>query len=225
LNLDSGNQGDLLPFISFMRDRGWFHRPFPAVFQPARLSAYSDRSAFLRVRELSGEAFETMRQTARTAVGGDIAVEESEVPDGFPYPRTSVCAALADDSVVIGAEGGLYRCGLQVGEAHRRVGDITPLSSRALPVLIASGGGEGGGDDAAWWAAFDPTSLPTCQRCSFLPICWAGCPKRHLDHDSHAIAEQGAYWRRNLGRLVAEGVGEEVVGATAFDEQAQFRDG
>lgn len=222
LNLDHGNQGDLLPFIAFMRERGWFDRPFPAVFQPARISAFSDRSAFLRPRELPGEVFEELRAKARAAIGGGIAVEESEVPDGFPYPRTSVCAALADDSVVIGADGGLYRCGLQVGEPHRRVGSLSQHSSRALPVLSPRPDTEA--EDRAWWNAFDPTVLPTCRRCSFLPVCWAGCPKRHLDRDSHAIAEQGAYWRRNLARLVADGVREELVRPVIFDEASQFRD-
>src|SRR5207248_9209388 len=54
--------------------------------------------------------------------------------------------------------------------------------------------------DDLWWQQFDPTGLPTCSRCSFLPICWGGCPKKHLEQDEHAIAEQGAYWRKNLPR-------------------------
>ncbi len=223
LNLDQGNRGDLLPFIAFMRERGWFDRRFPVVFQPARISAFSDRSAFLRQRELPGEVFEAMRTTARAAIDGSIALEESEVPDGFPYPRTSVCGALANDSTVIGADQGFYRCGLQVGERHRLVGRLGAAPARALlPILDA---GDGAGGDAAWWAAFDPTELPTCSRCSFLPVCWAGCPKRHLDGDRHAIAEQGAYWRRNLPRLVAEGTGEVLADDQPLDLPAQFRDG
>lgn len=222
LNLDHGNQDDLLPFISFMRVRGWFDRPFPAVFQPARISAFSDRSAFLRSRELPADTFEALRAEARAAIDGSIAVEESEVPDGFPYPRTTVCGALADDSVVIGADASLYRCGLQVGEYHRRTGGLGDLHPRALPILADQK--NDGADDATWWAAFDPTQLPTCRRCSFLPVCWAGCPKRHLDGDQHAIAEQGAYWRRNLARLVTEGVGEYLSTALVFDDTAQFRD-
>jgi hypothetical protein len=95
-------------------------------------------------------------------------------------------------------------------------------SSRALPVLSPQPDTEV--EDRGWWNAFDPTVLPTCRRCSFLPVCWAGCPKRHLDRDSHVIAEQGAYWRRNLARLVADGVREELVRPVIFDEASQFRD-
>jgi uncharacterized protein len=224
LNLDQGNRGDLLPFIAFMRERGWFGRRFPAVFQPARISAFSDRSKFLRPRELPGDVFETMRATARAAIDGRIALEESEVPDGFPFPRTSVCGALANDSTVIGADKALYRCGLQVGEQHRKVGHLGPVAAPALLPVLSSGSGAGAGDED-WWAEFDPTQLPTCRGCSFLPVCWAGCPKRHLDGDSHAIAEQGVYWRRNLPRLVAEGTGEILTYDLPLDLEAQFRDG
>ena len=222
LNLDRQNQSDLIPFVEFMRQRGWFTKPFPAVFQVARVSAFSERSAFLRQHEIAGEAFESLRAAARDTVGGAITMEESEVPDGFPYPRTSVCGALANDSAVIGADGGLYRCGLQVSEPHRRVAQLAHLKVRLLPMLSTAG--DPVEADSAWWTTFDPTELPTCSRCSFLPVCWAGCPKRHLDGDVEAIAEQGAYWRRNLARLVAEGTGERLESDLTIDTALQFRD-
>lgn len=222
LNLDQGNRGDLLPFIELMRARGWFDRRFPAVFQPARISAFSDRSTFLRPRELPGDEFEGLRATAREAIDGGIALEESEVPDGFPFPRTSVCGALANDSAVLGADKAFYRCGLQVGEQHRQVGHLA-VSRTLLPVLPSHQ--DGAANDAAWWTSFDPTELPTCSRCSFLPVCWSGCPKRHLDGDRHAIAEQGAYWRRNLKRLVAQGTGEVLEDEGQIELEVQFRDG
>jgi uncharacterized protein len=238
INIDRGNQGDVPAFLAMMRERGWFARRYPAVVQPARLSAYSARSAFMRRTELTAAEFDAVRTYVRTCALAetdfDVTVEESEVPDGFPFPRTSVCAALARDSAVVGADGTLYRCGLQVGESHRGVGTMeTALPNggrasaaepvrRSLPVLTSSGDPAA---EASWWDAFDPTELPTCARCSFLPICWAGCPKKHLEGDVHAIAEQGAYWRGNLARLVAEGVGVNVLGHLEYMPRHQFRDG
>jgi uncharacterized protein len=213
-NLDGGNKGDLLPFIQLARRLGWFQRRHPAVLQPARLAAYSARSAFLRTAELTLEEFDELRAAVRREAGSAVPVEESEAPDGFPAPKTSVCAALADDSAVVGADGRHYRCGLQVSERHRAVGQIE--SRRSLPLVNEH-------VDTGWWREFDPTQLPTCSRCSFLPICWGGCPKKHLERDEHAIAEQGAYWRANLPRLIARGAGIELVGPTAFGEEDQFR--
>jgi uncharacterized protein len=223
LNIDRGNQNDVLLFLEFARSRGWFSGRHRVVFQPARLSSYTQRSAFMRKVELSIEEYERIRALVREEAQKNISVEEAEVPDKFPYPRTTVCAALARDSVVVGANAKLYRCGLQVGEPGRSVGEIKGRDSTLFPILIDSS--MQGRSDEAWWKNFDPTVLPTCSRCSFLPVCWGGCPKKHLEEDRHAILEQGAYWRRNLPRLIAEGVGLTCDSAFTFAETDQFRDG
>ena len=222
-NIDRGNQGDVIPFLVFARERGWFAAPHKVVFQPARLSSYTQRSAFMRKVELSIEEYEEVRARVREEAQTLIPVEEAEVPDKFPYPRNSVCAALARDSIVVGADAKLYRCGLQVGERNRSVGAIPVLSSPLLPVL--SEAADRIRSDAEWWKSFDPTTLPTCSRCSFLPVCWGGCPKKHLEQDRSAILEQGAYWRRNLARLVAEGVGATCDPSFSFGEADQFKSG
>jgi uncharacterized protein len=211
-NIDRGNKDDLLPFVRFACDRNWFAAPFPAVFQPARLASYSKTSGFMRDHELTLGEFDDLRALVRNELGQAARIEESEVPDGFPWPKTSVCAALADDSVVVGAEGLTYRCGLQVGEANRAVGSIK-----------ASHSGQGNNSDESWWRGFDPTTLPTCSKCSFLPICWGGCPKKHLENDLHAIREQGKYWRTNLPRLIAGACNFEHLREAEIPENVQFR--
>lgn len=221
INIDRGNRGDVLPLIRFMKGRGWFSKRFPATLQPARLASYSDRSKFMRRVELTLDEYEQIRAGIRTEAGSLMRVEESEAPDGFPYPKTSVCAALAQDSFVVGADTRIYRCGLQVSEKHRAVGttqDAEPSPFRILNSEIRSANTE-----LEWWDNFDPTALSSCSRCSFLPICWGGCPKKHLDRDQHAIAEQGAYWRRNLPRLIAKGVGFAGAENLSLKETDQFR--
>jgi uncharacterized protein len=221
LNIDRNNREDVVPLIRQARDRGWFRRRFPATIQPARLAAYSERSAFMRTWELTLEEFDAVRAQVRAEVGMEAPVEESEVPDGFPYPKSWVCAALADDSAVVGADGRLYRCGLQVGETHRAVGGLRDRQAELLPILDESDVDKE--SDDSWWRQFDPTTLPTCSRCSFLPICWAGCPKKHLEQDSHAIAEQGRYWRTNLPRLLARKAGTDPPPGFVYTDGDQFR--
>lgn len=215
INIDRGNQHDVLPFIGFARSRGWFKHRFPAVVQPAKLASYSERSAFLRKHELSIDDYDKIRAAVRAECGSETRVEESESPNGFPMPRTSVCAALANDSIVIGSDRRQYRCGLQVSESHRAVGHLHDRDDGSKH--------QGDGSDASWWNQFDPTTLSKCSRCSFLPICWSGCPKKHLEMDEAAIAEQGAYWRNNLPRLVAAKAGVEVPDSFMFSESDQFR--
>jgi uncharacterized protein len=207
-NVDPRNRDDFLPFIDFAVKRGWFKAPYEVVFQPARVSAYSEKAAFLRPHELTLAEFQALKDAAIRRLGSEGRIEETAIPDGYPYPKTSVCAALANDSVVIGAEGKTYRCGLQVSEPHRAVGSIHDDST---------------GPDAAWWDRFDPTTLPTCSRCSFLPVCMSGCPKKHLECDEHAIREQGRYWRDNLARMIGHAAGRSDIDRTAFTEAEQFR--
>ena len=208
-NIDHKNKGDLLPFYEFAQGRGWFEKPFSAVIQPARLAVYSAASSFLRSSELSVAEFDELRARLRARFGSVALIEESEVPDKYPYPKTGVCAALASDSAVVGADAKIYRCGLQASETHRSVAALAGPSLKGIPIRM-HGAPDRQAEERAWWEAFDPTRLPTCSRCSFLPICWGGCPKKHLEGDQHAIAEQSEYWRRNLARLVTAGA--EIVG-------------
>ncbi len=212
-NADHGNADDLPEFIEFARTRGWFDAPFRCVLVVAKLSAYSERSAFLRPHELDDHRFEELQQTARELLPAH-AQDDQDMVAGLPHPRTSVCGALADDSAVVGADGLEYRCGLQVGEQHRAVGRLRPL----LPLV---GRADDEFPDLDWWQEFDPTTQPTCSRCSFLPLCWGGCPKRHLD--GSGTDAEGRFWRTNLPRMVAAGLGREPVGQHTFGEVDQFR--
>lgn len=213
LNLDKENQRDVEPFIKFARNRGWFDQSFPAIIQPARLSSFSHRTLFMQKQTLNNEEFDNIRTFLRKELKGVATIEESEVPDGYPTPRTWVCAALANDSVVIGADKRLYRCGLQVTEPLNSVGSL-PKSKHTISA---------DNNNALKWNQFDPTTITKCSNCSFLPICMAGCPKKHLEGDSRAILEQCAYWRNNLPRLIADRVGHEVPQGFIFTEYHQFK--
>jgi len=211
-NADRGNHDDLEGFIEFCKERGWFKKPFPCVFQLARISHYSERSDFLGERQISEDEFETIRQRARALIPGESNLDETTSRSTYPLPRTSVCAALAIDSVVFGAEGHHYRCGLQVGEKNRAV---TMRDSERQEVK---------GPDFDWWENFDPTLQPNCRRCSFLPVCWGGCPKKHLERDLKTLHEQSLYWRKALPQKIAWQFGVELkAGEFQFSERDQFR--
>jgi uncharacterized protein len=212
-NADPGNAGDVEGFMDFAAEQGWFDAPHRCVVSVAKLTAYSDRSGFMRRRELDPDEFDGLRELTRRKLP-QAAQDDQDIVGGFPYPKTSVCGALATDSTVVGADGLEYRCGLQVGESHHAVGRFggEPAEGESFP-------------EREWWNSWDPTTLPTCSRCSFLPVCWGGCPKRHLDGSRKDIDLAGRYWRSNLPRLVAAGFGEEPPEGFEYSESDQFRDG
>ena len=211
-NADAANAAEFPDFIDFATARGWFAAPFRCVIMVAKVSAYSERSAFLRGRELTGEQLGRLEAIAREKLPAS-ANDDPDVFRGFPHPKTSVCGALASDSLVVGADGLEYRCGLQVGERGRAVGRLMgkPEPGETFP-------------DQRWWNTFDPTTLPTCSRCSFLPICWGGCPKRHLEGSRADIDREGEFWRSNLPRMIAAGFGQPAPAGFAYTEADQFRD-
>ncbi|MDD9967451.1 MAG: radical SAM protein [Myxococcales bacterium] len=219
LNIDDGNAADFVELVHFARKRGWFERAFPVEIHPARLSKYSERSAFMRKVELTPEEFASVRRDIEDAVPetAPVQVQDPFKPDGFSGPRTTVCAALATDSAVVGADRNVYRCGLQVGDTKRAVGAVA--RKHRLPVLGADR------DDGAFWEGFDPTTMPRCRHCTFLPLCWSGCPKAHLEGDEQAIREHGDYWRANLPHLVAADVGLTLPPDLVFSPSEQFKEG
>lgn len=211
-NADPGNAADFPGFLDFARERGWFDAPFRCVVMPARLAAFSDRSQFMRRRELGDDQFKVIEDLAECSLPAR-AQDDQDLVDGFPVPKTSVCGALAFDSTVVGADGYEYRCGLQVGETHRAVG------------RFGGDADEGQMFDRDWWNAFDPTELSTCSRCSFLPVCWGGCPKRHLEGSHRDTEREGSFWRTHLPRMIAAGLGEKPPEGFAYTLEDQFRDG
>ena len=227
VNIDPGNAADAIPLMDMARQRGWFDRRFPVVVAPARLAQYSERSKFMLEHGLDTRTFDALSSQMRSACGDSVRFEDPYVANGQLQPRTSVCAALANDSVVFGADQALYRCGLQVSEPGRAVGRLNAAGARIIPIRPAEE--RAVATDQQWWASYDPTHESRCGNCSFLPLCWGGCPKHHLERDAQALQEQCGYWRRNLARYVlSPWVDAKALSSEPPEElgdEAQFRPG
>jgi uncharacterized protein len=212
-NIDEMNKQDFIPFTAFAIENGWFASQHRATLQPARVSSYSEKSRFVTKIEIGNHEFDSLRREASKMVPAGV-IEEPESVGGQATPKTSVCAALSNNAMVIGADRKLYRCGLQVSETNRAVGTINPGPFEILNNSVAS--------DLKWWEDFDPTDLRSCSSCSFLPICLGGCPKKQLEQDKTALDAQSAYWRENLARLIYK-TAEVPEVAFTFTEEQQFR--
>lgn len=211
-NVSRRTMKEIGDFTKLVNNSDWFNKPFPCFIQPARVSMYSEKSSFVRDSELSQSEFESVLTEFREGLGGDKHLQIGWFADGIG-PKNNVCAALADDSFVVGAEKLIYRCGLQVGEKERAVGSIEIYQEKNTTF-----------GDSKFWDEFDPTVLPDCKRCSFLPICWGGCPKKHLEKDFHNLHETSLYYRKNLAKEVAKVAGIALREDFEISENQQFRD-
>ena len=213
-NMDNRNKSEFISFVEFAVQQGWFAAKHRATLQPARVAAYTEKSRFVdRIGIPIGE-FEALKKRAVPLLPMG-TMEEPETISGYATPKTSVCAALSKNAIVVGADQRTYRCGLQVSEPHRAVGNLN-----SSPFQILSN--QDSPSDDLWWDGFDPTTLASCSACSFLPICLGGCPKKQLERDQEALDAQSIYWRDNLARLICKTANIPEI-PFRFGEQEQFR--
>lgn len=209
-NLSRQNADEATEFAEMGRSRGWFAPQNKALLQLAKLTPYSSEVDFLRKVEFTFAEFEEVRNRVRAQVP-DGKLDKSASLDSYPSPRESVCAAIAEDSIVIGADGNLYSCGLQVTEPHRNVGHLGQAhAERALKEIEL-------------WDGFDPTRAPSCSRCSFLPLCWGSCPKLHMEGDTAQLDQQSEFWRVMLPRRLAASLDLSVAPGFVLTAEDQFR--
>lgn len=215
-NISRQNVNEVDKFIELVHVAGWLNRPFPCVIHPARVSKYSEKSSFVREIEFTQDEFEVILQKFNQLSEKPNTVKSTWFEDGIS-PKNSVCGALAGSSIVVGAEGLLYRCGLQVGEEKRAVGQLH--KEKWLPILNQ----EPSFNDSEFWDSFDPTLLPNCSKCTFLPICWGGCPKRHLEGDTHSLNETSLYYRKNLPSIIANKAKAKIPEDYVLSEEQQYK--
>ncbi len=127
-NVDRGNSRDLEGVHRTMHCT----RLVRKALSPASSSSHAfpttpSAPASCGTRRSARMEFELVRERARAIVPAEEHLDETTSRSIYPLPRSSVCAALATDSVVIGANGHHYRCGLQVGEKNRAVLEPGPV--------------------------------------------------------------------------------------------------
>lgn len=114
-------------------------------------------------------------------------------------PHGSVCYAAKESSVVVGADGSLYKCTVAFGDSRNHVGRLTRAGQMAI-------------DEARWklWVQPDPQLADRCAGCSFYPPCQGRkCPLSVMNNGQPACpvtkTELGG-----LVRAVAFGVSQSV---------------
>lgn len=87
----------------------------------------------------------------------------------YPTPKIGGCAATQANSFVIGTEGEIYKCWVDVGKQEKIVGNI--FSNNFNMSLISE-----------YILGTDMFNDQKCLKCILLPICDGGCNLRRLDY-------------------------------------------
>jgi uncharacterized protein len=204
-NVDNNNLDELLPFVEFARVRGWFAEPNPVTFYPAMLSGCSEKSCFLTKNEFSVEKYAEIKREIKQILPLQSRTKEYVCPQ----PQFSICAGLAKHCGIVGADGLFYRCTLHLGNSEQATGSIKDSA-----VYL---------QHAEFWQRFDPMTDVVCKNCTFLPLCFGGCPKVKLEQDMRAFQRQCDHWRLNIAQDVAAKCNVKLTKPVIFSEQEQFK--
>jgi uncharacterized protein len=102
------------------------------------------------------------------------------------------CGADSDNAFVISPSGDLFKCWEEISlDRSHSIGSI--FFEDRSPRQQAN---------RDKYLAWDPLSLPTCQRCNVLPLCMGGCPRQSLEKER---IRRGACcsWKYNLSDMLA----------------------
>jgi uncharacterized protein len=98
------------------------------------------------------------------------------------YPRKlgNVCTADCLHSHVIGSNGDIYRCWVDIGNEKRKVGNLLDATDPINNVFLD-------------YMMFDPTVALGCSDCKLLPVCMGGCPLRRVNGAGESNEKCAAY--------------------------------
>lgn len=107
-------------------------------------------------------------------------------------PASSIscnCQAVSSESLLIGPEGEVYRCWLDVGKTELQVGTLDD------PFCLSD-------SNLLQWIGFNPTKLSSCRECKLLPLCLGSCPRLHFD--GFPESERCPTFKFNLDKLLLQ---------------------
>lgn len=94
----------------------------------------------------------------------------------YPIQRTNYCSADSLNSLIISADGSIYKCYQDIGNENRKTGSIMDASVHNQDVYQS-------------YMLYDATLDPGCSECKYLPVCMGNCPFARLKEGSPQCAE------------------------------------
>ena len=90
----------------------------------------------------------------------------------YPKHLSNYCAADSVNSLVVAADGKLYKCWIDIGDSSKSFANLTDKTVMDESTYLQ-------------YMLFDPTTEDGCRDCKVLPICMGGCPHvRNLEKNT-----------------------------------------
>jgi len=94
---------------------------------------------------------------------------EKSAMSHYPTQKGSFCGADSLSYYAFDAEGYIYKCWCDIGDATRQVGNVSDGNFNLSNELYLK------------YMMLDPTAVEPCKSCDVLPICMGGCPYKRIE--------------------------------------------
>ena len=99
----------------------------------------------------------------------------------YARPRINYCGADVYSAFVVDANGYLYKCWHDVGDAMRSIGHVENIDAALLS------------DKASKWIFSDALQNDECRKCKVLPLCMGGCPSMNFYNSREFTCQEAKY--------------------------------
>ena len=158
MNIDKNNLESGAFIVDYLRENGLDGKVAPYLANTTNSNDSYDSPSCMSTEEFSDVDFKH-----------DVAMgERMDIRSKYPRRIQNYCGADSMASLVIAADGRLYKCWCDIGIDDRCIGNIKEnygLFNRANLNYVA----------------YDPTQDEKCMDCKLLPICMGGCPFQRLE--------------------------------------------
>jgi uncharacterized protein len=158
MNIDKNNLKSGSFITNYLSEHGLDEKVSPYLANTTNSNEAYDSPSCMSTEEFSDVDFEH-----------DVAIgEKMNIRSKYPRLIHAYCGADSFASLVIDADGTLYKCWCDIGVDDRNIGNIKE---------------NGGIFNQAYlnYMSYDPTSDKMCGECKLLPICMGGCPFLRLE--------------------------------------------
>jgi len=119
----------------------------------------------------------------------------------YPKLKSNYCGADHVNSHIIGTDGRMYKCWLEVGQDEKCIGGLTGNVDAKEPVYLK-------------YMLNDPTIDSKCSECNLLPVCMGGCPYEKLytqDYNCSSYKYALDSYLNNISKRLKHQVGSETI--------------
>lgn len=106
-----------------------------------------------------------------------------------PKLKGNYCASVTDNSMVIGSDGGIFKCWNDIGNKQMRIGNLFEEIS-----IVEQ-------QNAISWQQYNVKDLKECADCKILPLCAGGCPREVLRNHKRQRCEDIKYTIKDWMKL------------------------